>query len=584
METTARIWLDLECRTIPKVVCGVVLLAESEASGAKPVATWPGEAPVPPELIAAARNALEHDRVIVNNRPGADSHGARSHVAAPIPHSSGAGVAVALELESSAPCDTSAAAGQLQSGAAWLEALATSEASAGRLRSVLYLTALCLEQERFRAAATAVATELATRLGCERVSIGLLRGRRMRIEALSHSAHFDERTQLVRDLSAAMEEATDQDTTVVHPLPPEAPLCIVSAHEQLAQLHGVWDVCTVPLTSGGRAVGALTLERSPGEGFPPETVRICEDLASMLGPALAIKRRGETGSLERGRERLRAGLSKLVRPGNPRIKAGAAALLACLVLAGFAKGEYRVKADATLEGRVQRAIVARVEGYIAEANARAGDVVQAGQTLGQLDERDLRVERRQSSARREQLRVEYFEALAAHDRTRANIASAQVAQAEAQIALLDEQLARTRLVAPFDGVVVKGDLSQSLGSPVAKGDVLFEVAPLNGYRIILRVDERDVSDVHEGRRGRLALSAMPGRSLPFAVERVTPVAAADGGHNYFRAEARLDHPPDSLRPGMEGVARIDIESRRLVWIWTHDLLDWLRLWLWAWWP
>jgi hypothetical protein len=35
-----------------------------------------------------------------------------------------------------------------------------------------------------------------------------------------------------------------------------------------------------------------------------------------------------------------------------------------------------------------------------------------------------------------------------------------------------------------------------------------------------------------------------------------------------------------LRPGMEGVAKIDIGRRRLIWIWTHSLFDWLRVWTW----
>ena len=86
------------------------------------------------------------------------------------------------------------------------------------------------------------------------------------------------------------------------------------------------------------------------------------------------------------------------------------------------------------------------------------------------------------------------------------------------------------------------------------------------------------------RDGRLTLSAMPGRPLPFTVERVTPVATAEDGGNYFRVEAQLDHPPDSLRPGMEGIAKIDIGARRIGWIWTHDLVDWIRLKLWSWWP
>ena len=65
---------------------------------------------------------------------------------------------------------------------------------------------------------------------------------------------------------------------------------------------------------------------------------------------------------------------------------------------------------------------------------------------------------------------------------------------------------------------------------------------------------------------------------------LTPVATGAQGRNYFRVEARLDRRLQALRPGMEGIAKITIESRPLLWIWTHDLIDWLRLWAWSWWP
>jgi multidrug efflux pump subunit AcrA (membrane-fusion protein) len=165
-----------------------------------------------------------------------------------------------------------------------------------------------------------------------------------------------------------------------------------------------------------------------------------------------------------------------------------------------------------------------------------------------------------------------------------NVLSAKLAQAEAQLELFDDQLARTQLVAPFDGIVVKGDLSQSLGTPVKRGELLFELAPLEGYRVILEVDDRDIADVVVGERGRLALSALPGEDMAFAVERITPVSTAEDGRNYFRVEARLEQPSEALRPGMTGVAKIDAGSRRLAWIWTHRFLDWLRLWTWSWWP
>ncbi len=47
---------------------------------------------------------------------------------------------------------------------------------------------------------------------------------------------------------------------------------------------------------------------------------------------------------------------------------------------------------------------------------------------------------------------------------------------------------------------------------------------------------------------------------------------------------RVEAATAALRPGLEGVAKIEVGRRRLVWIWTHELFDWIRLWAWSWWP
>ena len=165
------------------------------------------------------------------------------------------------------------------------------------------------------------------------------------------------------------------------------------------------------------------------------------------------------------------------------------------------------------------------------------------------------------------------------------ILGAQIQQADAQIALIDEQLARSRIAAPFDGIVVAGDLSQSLGAPVERGDVLFQIAPLDAYRIILQVDEREIAPVKIGQAGELALAGSPDETLPMVVRNITPVSAAEEGANLFRVEASLD--ADSLvklRPGMEGVGKIYVDERKLAWIWTHKIVHWMRMFFWRWWP
>jgi RND family efflux transporter MFP subunit len=237
-----------------------------------------------------------------------------------------------------------------------------------------------------------------------------------------------------------------------------------------------------------------------------------------------------------------------------------------------------------VEGEVQRAAVAPFEGYIAESLVRAGDVVKAGALLARLDDKELLLERTRWEAEREQHLRKYRQALATRDRPTMNVVGAQVNQAEAQLQLINEKLARSRISAPFDGIVVSGDLSQLLGTPVEQGKVLFEIAPLDAYRVILKVDERDITYLAVGQEGELVLSGIPGARQPFTVARITPVSTADEGRNYFRVEAKMAVVSERLRPGMEGVGKVAIGERRLIWIWTHKLIDWVRLAFWSWMP
>ncbi len=215
---------------------------------------------------------------------------------------------------------------------------------------------------------------------------------------------------------------------------------------------------------------------------------------------------------------------------------------------------------------------------------RPGDVVTAGQVLCSLDDRDLKLERVKWSTQKEQQAKEYQAAMAAHDRSQIRILRAKISQADAQIALIDEQLARATIVAPFAGVVMSGDLSQLLGSPVERGQVLFEMAPLDAFRVIAQVDERDINDVAVGQASVLLLPSMPNATFPFEITKITPVSTAKEGRNYFRVEGDLIKISDRLRPGMEGIGKITVDRRKLIWIWTHEAIDWLRLLVWRWRP
>ncbi|MCP4624835.1 MAG: HlyD family secretion protein [bacterium] len=122
--------------------------------------------------------------------------------------------------------------------------------------------------------------------------------------------------------------------------------------------------------------------------------------------------------------------------------------------------------------------------------------------------------------------------------------------------------------------------SSASRSGCTRGEVLFEVAPTNEYRVVLKVDDRDIGLVAAGQRGQLKLSGIPDRSLNITIDRLTPVSSALDGRNFYRVEAVMDQHLDLIRPGMEGIAKIEISREKLLWIWTRRLVDWLRLFIW----
>lgn len=273
-------------------------------------------------------------------------------------------------------------------------------------------------------------------------------------------------------------------------------------------------------------------------------------------------------------------MRRITDTSHPGMKLIGACVVLLLVALSFVEIDHRVGAAAVIEGAIQRAAVAPFDGYIQSAPAKAGDVVQTGQVLAILEDKDLVLERVRWQAEHEVAQRKALEAMAKGDRVELGLASAQADQALAQLNLVLEKLGRVKVVAPFDGIVVRGDLSQQIGSPVELGKVLFEVSPLAAWRVIVKVDERDISHVREGMSGHLILTSLPAESYPLAVSRVTPVATAEDGRNYFRVETSLTGATPALRPNMEGVAKILAGQRSVLWIWTHRLTDWLRVTSW----
>ncbi len=458
-----------------------------------------------------------------------------------------------------------------------------------QLALVTEMVAAAMSEMPVSGTVQSIVTELAAQLGCERVTIGWRRSGKLHLLAMSNNTRIESSQALAQAITAAMQEGLDCERTLIYP-PENSPENSMDAmrlpgHARLAREQGTSAALTVPLHREKLLLGAICFERSrDAPVFDTGTIRFCEQLAALIAPLLDLRMKEERSLAQVARDTARARLLALFGPGHLVLKTGAAAAVALLLLLIVLPGQYRVAADAMLEGRIERVVAAPQKGYLQSVNARPGDAVAAGAELASLDDRDLKLERMKWFAKQEQVSTEFRAAMAERDRSKIGILSAQLEQAGAQLALVDQQLERLHLRAPFDGIVVSGDFTRELGSPLERGQVLFKIAPAEDYRVVLRVDESDVGDLREGARGRLILAAAPGEKLALSVRRITPVATAERDGNYFRVEATLDTAPGYLRPGMEGVAKLDIGRRPLIWIWTRPLVNWLRLKLWAWLP
>jgi RND family efflux transporter MFP subunit len=583
-EQFCRSWLAVQCQLVGGAQQGLVVLQKPGVETFAPLAYWPEGARDRGGLAEVVERALQGGRGLV------EPHGAAVRLAYPVRVDGRIRGVVGLEIAGRDEGALQGAMRQLQWGAGWLEVLLRrhadpGEAARARVKLMLQLVGTFLVQRDFREAATALVTDIATQLGCDRVTLASCERGRLRIEAVSHASQFDPHANLLSATLGAMNEALDQGEPVVHPAEREERLVVSQSHAELAQLAGGAAVASFPLVHNGQPVGALTLERAHGERFDAQAIELLDGLAGMLGPLVDLQRARHRSLPAHAAQKARDLRARLFGPRHGGLKLAASAVVLLALFLALATGTYRVGADARIEGEIQRAVTAPFQGYVREAVARAGDAVRQGQVMARLDDRDLRVERARLGAQREQLAQQYRDAMARQDRTQVRIVSAQIAQAEAQILLVDEQLSRTEVAAPFDGVVVSGDLTQALGAPLERGQVMFEVAPLDAYRIVLQVSEQDIADVRIGQPGELALTPMPGERYPLKVVKITPVSTAKDGRNVFRVEAELGARADErLRPGMEGVAKIEVGERSLAWIWTRRTLDWLSLRLWSWMP
>ncbi len=444
---------------------------------------------------------------------------------------------------------------------------------------VLDLLLLLNEQKKFIAAAMTVVNEAAARYHCSRVSLGWLEKGYIRLQSISHMEQFEPKMEIVNQLEAAMEEALDQDEEIQFPAPQSAG-SINHDHAKYATTQQVKQLISLPLRVVGQPVGVLTCERAAGS-FSDSDIRSLRILCDQISTPLEARKKHDRWIGARVAARVKAQASGLL--GAEHSLAKLVGLLCCAALVAMisVKLPYRVDAPFILRSKDVRQVTAPFAGFIDQVQAEIGQKVETGSLLLSLDNSDLLLEEAAALANQVRYLREAEKFRARNALIDMKIAQAQADQAQAQLELIQYRMNLTQLRSPIAGIIVEGDNTERRGAPVEKGELLFKVARHEKLFAEVKIAEQDINGIVSDQTAELAFVSRPQQNYPISIEQIDPLAHAEDSGNIFIARTQVFTTAETWwRPGMSGIAKIEIGKRRIIWIISHRTVDFLRMLIW----
>lgn len=429
--------------------------------------------------------------------------------------------------------------------------------------------------------AFALTNDLCNKLDCQQVILGMVKGSSVELVSISGMDTIHRKSPGVVTLRAAMEECLDAKKTLV---------CQSgkgwgdeeSGHGY--RLHKQWRgaaqgdaVASLPLHVDDRCIAVLSMRRRAEDPFNPELLAKVTAMVEPFAPALLLTLRAHRSLLRHAKDSIRGAVEVAIRPGHVGTKVLAALGFVFALWFVFGSLDYSLTVPCKVRPGMIRHVSAPFEGMLISATVVEGDRVRKGDVLCELDHRELDQRRCELSAELAVLEQTKDRARADNLPVEVQLALANQELVQARLDLVNLRIERATLLAPFDGVIVSGDLRQSIGGIMPRGESLFEIAPFSDWTLELFVPDNVSGDLDTDLSGFFTSYARPEESQSFRIERVIPKARVENGRNVFVAEARIGGRADWIRPGLEGVAKIQVGRRGVWWITLHRAIDYLRM-------
>ena len=265
------------------------------------------------------------------------------------------------------------------------------------------------------------------------------------------------------------------------------------------------------------------------------------------------------------------------------------------------RGDLQASVTATgnLQGRDTVEVGAEISGTVKAVHVDFNDPVTEGQVLCEIDPEQLAASRKQTRAQlvaaqasydnskatakeakltAERKKALYTEglisqqeleaALAAADRAKAasRSSAAQITVNQASLESAQTKLAKAKIIAPMDGVVLSRsvEVGQTVASSL-QAPVLFTLArSLQEMELTVAIDEADIGQVVQGQEATFTVDAFPEQSFKAELKRVHNIGKLVDNVVTYEALLSVKNDDLILRPGMTATATIVTASRKNV--------------------
>lgn len=460
---------------------------------------------------------------------------------------------------------------------------------------VLQLATAVATATGFEQAAMNLCNELATRTGASRVALGWLKRKNIRVRAVSHTEEFDKKQELILQLEKVMEECVDQDEPVLFDSEGNSSQNVTRSAEALSRTEGGNIVLSLPLRHQhehqSEIVGVATLEFPPKHKLGPQTATGLSVAVDLLAPQLYDRYQNDRWLITKVGLSIQNVAKMTLGPRFMLAKLLIAAGVAVIVVLTTVHITYHVSAPFEFDEIHKATLDAPYDGQIDSVKFFPGQTVQKGAVLMVLNTQELQTKLNRAKY---QVAVDNEEARK-DDADPTKAADAAIARGQAQVAQADVdeaayEISQASIIAPADGQILKGDWEHKQYATIKKGDELFEIGNPSDLRAVLSINERDIQQLHTDpnpknqQHGWLATATLPADKHKFTVDRIVPLGEAKEGDNVFKVYVKLDDAkiPASWKPGLAGQAKVDISQQTVAWVWTHRLIEYLRLKFWTW--